>query len=119
LGGLGAVALGACTTRVAHVFGAYRFEEGMDPAEDCLEAAAAVDVVDGPDPGICNGVRCWIAPGGNVFVTTTACDAPPDYRDHTSDPAGTACGRAIAVFQRIGTGNCPAQDAGPTGEAGK
>lgn len=99
----------ACGPGRVHVFGAYRYETGGD----CLEGAAAVDVIDGPDPGACNASRCWISPAGEVYVTSTACDGPPDYVDHTKDPAGAPCARALVAFARTNHGACPAQpDAG-------
>jgi hypothetical protein len=60
-----------------------------------------------------------MAANGGVFVTSTACGAPPDYVDHTKDPPESDCGRAIAAFQRLGTATCPLPDAGSGGEAGK
>src|SRR5262249_25985337 len=75
-----ALASAACSTTHVHLFGAYRYE--MD--RDCLESPAVVDVIDGPDPGMCAMLRCWISPGKEVYVTDTACDSPPDYAEHTS-----------------------------------
>src|SRR5262245_55243042 len=69
--GVAMIAASACTTRVAHTFGAYRFEKGVDPAHDCLQGSAAVDVIDGPDPGVCSAVRCWVSPGKEVYITST------------------------------------------------
>jgi hypothetical protein len=85
----------ACDDGRAHVFGAYRFE----PDRGCLETSAAVDVISGPDPGSCQAVRCWISPSGEVYVTSTACDAPLDYREHTKDPAPSLCSQALSAFQ--------------------
>jgi hypothetical protein len=31
-------------------------------------------------------------------VTTTACDAPPDYTDGTGDPAGSDCAAALEAL---------------------
>jgi hypothetical protein len=92
-----------CTDDITHVFGAYRYEEGPD----CLEAAAAIDVIEGKDPGTCPSIRCWMTPADDVYVTSTACDAPPDYADHTSDPPASGCGRALAAFARAGHSPCP------------
>lgn len=97
----GAVATG-CEARLVHVFGAHRY----DAKRDCLEAAAGVDVVEGEDPGECDAIRCWISPEGEAFVTTKACDAPPDYVERTTDAAGTACEPALAAWARENHGAC-------------
>jgi hypothetical protein len=76
---------------VVHAFIAARF----DPDRACLEKPAAIDVVAGPDPGSCPETRCWETPSGEVFVSTTACDAPPDFIDKTADLAGSRCGEAL------------------------
>lgn len=86
-----------------HVFGAHRY----DQARDCLEAAAAVDVLEGEDPGACSEVRCWMSPEFEVYVTDTACEGPLDFRDGTGDPEGTACARALAAYDRPDHGLCP------------
>src|SRR5262245_27854530 len=102
----------ACDDGRTHIFGAYRYE----PTRDCLEGSAAVDVIDGPDPGACASVRCWTSPAGEIYVTSTACDAPPDYREHTQDPAQTPCERALAAFRCHVT--CPPNGAGVDGADG-
>lgn len=84
----------ACGDADAHVFGAYRY----DPVADCLESAAAVDVIAGPDPGVCDDLRCWKSSAGEIYVTSTACDAPIDYVEGTDDPPRTPCARALAAF---------------------
>src|SRR5262249_21108388 len=81
---LAALALTACSARLDHVFGAYVY----DPVQDCLQAPATVDVIAGADPGMCPQLRCWQGPDGSIYVTSTACDAPPDYQDHTNDSSG-------------------------------
>lgn len=85
------LSLGACEDRPVHAFVAARF----DPEAACLEEPAAVDVVAGADPGTCAVTRCWEAPSGEVFVSSTACDAPPDYTDKTEAPAGSPCSKAL------------------------
>ncbi len=112
------VAIGACAARIVHTFGAERW----DPARNCLEKGSAVDVVEGKDPGSCAATRCWESRDGEIWVTTTACDAPPDYREGTGDPAGSACAGAIAARARDATcptdgSALPAFDAG-AGDAG-
>jgi hypothetical protein len=105
------VTAAACSARVDHVFGAYAY----DPAQDCLQAPAAVDVIAGADPGMCPQVRCWQAPDGTVYVTSEACDAPLDYQDHTKDTSGP-CVKALAAYASSGNGLCPgAADAGAEG----
>lgn len=96
----------SCGEADAHTFGAYRY----NPFEDCMEGAAAVDVIEGPDPGICEEVRCWKSPGGEVYVTSTSCDAPVGYEEGTFDPAGSVCARALAAFALGDEGRCPAPE---------
>jgi len=96
-----------CTTTHVHIFVAYRY----DAAADCLESRAGVDVIDGPDPGMCAAVRCWLSLGGDVYVTDTACDGPIDYKDQTSDMSG-ACVKALAAYARDGHGRCALADGG-------
>ena len=91
-----------CEASEVHVFGAYRY----DPELDCFEDSAAVDVIEGPSLGTCERLRCWISPGGDVYVTTEACDAPPGYEDGTHDPTGTPCSLALVAFSREGHGAC-------------
>lgn len=85
------LASAACENRPVHAFIAARY----DPDAHCLEAPAAVDVVAGADQGSCPVTRCWETPSGEVFVSTTACDAPPDFLDKTADVAGSPCGEAL------------------------
>ncbi|MCK6590415.1 MAG: hypothetical protein L6Q76_22860 [Polyangiaceae bacterium] len=85
------LALAACEDRPVHAFIAARY----NPDDHCLEAPFAVDVVAGPDPGSCPITRCWETPSGEVLVSTTACDAPPDFHDKTADSAGSPCARAL------------------------
>jgi len=102
-----ALALAACTTSHVHLFGAYRY----DANRDCLESAATVDVIDGPDPGKCEVLRCWFAPADEVYVTDAACDAPISFVEHTSDTSG-ACVKALAAYAREAHGPCLPGDAG-------
>jgi hypothetical protein len=97
------VAAASCSDDSVHVFGANRY----DPTRDCLEPGAAIDVIDGPDPGACDALRCWISPADEVYVTTTACDAPPGYVEHSTDRAKTLCGKAILAYLRDDHGACP------------
>jgi hypothetical protein len=99
-----AAALGAagCSPQRSHIFGAHRY----DPVGDCLEDATAVDVIEGPPPGECEPVRCWISPADEIYVTT-ACEAPPGYEDHTHDPETSSCGRALAAHAEGEAGRCP------------
>jgi hypothetical protein len=98
-----------CDQRVVHVFGGYAY----DPTQDCLYPPGVVDVIDGPEAGSCPGARCWVAPDGEVYVTDRACDAPPDYQDHTADTSGI-CVQALAAYGRKGHSRCPAPpDGGP------
>jgi hypothetical protein len=96
-------ALGGCDGGRVHPFGAYPY----DPVHDCLGAAQAVDVLDGPDPGPCAKVLCWVAPSGDVYVTDTACDGPPDFQQQVAGP----CALALADYKSSGHGRCPAAPA--------
>jgi hypothetical protein len=96
-----ALALLGCKANHVHIFGAYRY----DTAQDCLEGPVAVDVIDGPDPGTCPRLRCWVSPGEEVYVTATACDAPVDYEERTRDPSA-ACVKALDAYGRADHGRC-------------
>jgi hypothetical protein len=113
-GVLALLAESACESRPIHVFGGYAF----DPTHDCLDPACAVDVVAGADPGPCPTIRCWLSSGGIAYVTTTACDAPPDYVDETHNPSSTLCVKALAEYTDAGPTICPASDIGGGGAGG-
>lgn len=69
-----------------------------DAEGDCLGPVLAVDVVSGPDKGACNTLRCWISPGGEVYVSEAACDAPPDYAESVDGPCKQAlCAHAAML----------------------
>jgi hypothetical protein len=91
-----ALGLAACSQQRSHPFGAQRYDED----KDCLGDGSVIDVIEGEDPGTCDRLRCWISPADEVYVTTTACDAPPDYEDHTGDPEGSLCAKALAAHER-------------------
>lgn len=96
------VAAAACTDMTVHPFSAY----ALGGSGECIEPAGVIDVIDGPDPGECDVLRCWVDPEGQVFITTTACDAPHGFVDHTKDPAGSDCYRALALFDKPGHSQC-------------
>jgi hypothetical protein len=96
LAALAVLGLAACEDREVHVFFAQRY----DPVRDCLENEQAMDVIDGPDPGRCDQLRCWRSPGGGAVISTTACDAPPDYEDGTADGEGSLCAAALDALER-------------------
>jgi hypothetical protein len=95
LAAVAALGLAGCEDREVHVFSAQRY----DPDRSCLEDPVAIDVLEGPDPGPCDDVRCWNAPSGDALITTAACNAPPDYEDGTADPAGSRCAAALAALE--------------------
>jgi hypothetical protein len=103
------VAAFSCDGRLAHIFGGYAYDAG----NDCILPAGTIDVIDGPAPAVpCSTVTCWVAPDGSVYVTTTACDAPPDYRNGTNDTSGP-CVKALAAYgMENGAGRCPASPDG-------
>jgi hypothetical protein len=100
----------ACHNNVVHPFSAWAY----DPTRDCLEAPAVVDVLSGPDDGPCKQLRCWESAGGDIYITDTACSAPPDYKNETNQKAG-ACSEAIQVYGRAMHGQCPAGTGGSGG----
>jgi hypothetical protein len=110
------LAANACETRPLHVFGGYAY----DATHACLDPACAVDVVAGAPTAPCPTVRCWLSPEGIVYITSTACDAPPDYVDETNNPASTLCVKALAAYNQPDGGPtfCPASDIGGGGGAG-
>ena len=83
----------SCNEHGVHLFVAFRYQ----PDQDCVEAAAAVDVIDGDDPGICEETRCWLSPANETYVSTAACDAPLDYTEVTSPLPGSSCAKALAA----------------------
>jgi hypothetical protein len=103
----------ACVARPIHVFGGYAY----DPTMDCLDPACTIDVIAGVDPGPCAAVRCWQSPGGSLYVTSTACDAPPDYLDQTNN-GSSLCVKALAAYGRVGHDMCTAPPAGTGGSGG-
>jgi hypothetical protein len=102
-----ALACTGCQARVDHVFGGYAYDQG----QECLYASGAIDVIAGADPGMCPLLRCWQASDGSIYVTDQACDAPPDYQDHTHDTSGL-CVKALAIYMSPGHGLCPMPDGG-------
>jgi hypothetical protein len=104
----------ACESRPIHVFGGYAF----DPVNDCLDPACAVDVVAGLDTGPCPIVRCWLSSTGIAYITSTACDAPPDYTDDTRNPASAICVKALAAYRGTNHTICPSSDIGGGGAGG-
>ena len=88
----GAFLGGACDDGLVHTFIAFPY----NVAQNCLESVGVVDVVDGADPGVCSGARCWVAPSGDIFVSDQACDAPLDYTESTVGP----CKQALEVYKK-------------------
>ncbi len=71
---------GACDNSLVHTFGAFPY----NAKDHCLEVGQTLDVVDGPDPGSCSRVRCWVNPVGEAFVTDKACEAPIDLTESST-----------------------------------
>ena len=84
-----------------HTFGGYPY----DPVGDCLDPPVIIDVVAGPDPGMCSVVRCWQDSCGGIFVTDASCDMPPGYQDLTHTTSGP-CVKALAAYARPGHDFC-------------
>jgi hypothetical protein len=98
-----AVAAG-CDGGLVHSFVAYPYDATLG----CLESAATVDVIDGPDPGSCPEVRCWVKPSGEIFVSDKACDAPLDFTKNASGP----CKLALEAYKNRVMCDATAQDGG-------
>jgi hypothetical protein len=88
---LGAVLGGACGDSHVHTFGAFPY----DADHKCLDVGQTLDVIDGPDPGSCSKVRCWVNPAGEAFVTDKACDAPIDLTESSTG----ACEPALEAYK--------------------
>lgn len=93
---------GACGGGHVHVFGAFPY----DALRDCLDVGQTLDVIDGPDPGTCSVLRCWLDPSGAAFVTDKACDAPLNLTEST----GEACIPALVAYKNHMM--CPDLDGG-------
>jgi hypothetical protein len=104
----GAVVGGACDAGLVHTFGAFPY----NTSQNCLEAATPLDVIDGPDPGSCPVVHCWVNPVGEVFVSDMACDAPLDFKESASGP----CELALEAYKkRVMCGDAGASGGGGAG----
>lgn len=105
LGVLAALAwLAACgDPLITHAFEGQHY----DAVRNCLEDKSVIDVVKGKAHGTCEGVRCYQAANGEVFVSTD-CTGTADFRDGTDDPDGTPCALALAVHDLGKAGACPA-----------
>jgi hypothetical protein len=86
-----AVSVGACGSGHVHVFGAFPY----DALRDCLDVGQTLDVIDGPDPGSCSVLRCWLDPAGAAFVTDKSCDAPLNLTESTTG----ACIPALVAYK--------------------
>ena len=92
---LTSLALLACEEALQpYPFAARRF----DPDQQCIGPSEVVDILNGPDPGSCDAARCWRSPSGEIYVTTLACEAPPDFIEGTEDPAGSPCAEALTAL---------------------
>ncbi len=95
---------GGCDGGLVHSFVAYPYDATLG----CLEGSAAVDVIDGPDPGSCPEVQCWVKPSGEIFVSDKACDAPLDFTKNASGP----CKQALEAYKNRVMCDDAAQDGG-------
>jgi hypothetical protein len=100
----------ACTDRQVHAWAAWTY----DPVNACLDSPAVVDVLSGPDNGPCKEVRCWESQGHDIYITNTACDAPSDFTNETSQKSGL-CAAALNLFGSANHGECAKPDAGAGG----
>lgn len=89
---LAMIAGSGCDAGVVHAFGAFPYDATLG----CLRSAEAVDVIDGPDPGSCAEVHCWVKPSGEIFVSDAACDAPLDFTESASGP----CKLALEAYKK-------------------
>ena len=84
------VTVGACSSSLVHTWGAFVF----DPAGECLHHAQLIDVIEGPDPGSCAAVHCWVNSKHETLITDRACDAPLDVSKGSAD----ACAKALKAY---------------------
>ncbi|MFS8067434.1 MAG: hypothetical protein ACMG6S_13820 [Byssovorax sp.] len=82
----------SCDDGLVHTF----FALPYDVTLGCLGSSRAIDVIDGPDPGSCAEVHCWVKPTGEIFVSDRACDAPLDFTESASGP----CKLAIDAYKK-------------------
>lgn len=86
-----AASAGACGNSHVHVFGAFPYNADRQ----CLEVGQTLDVIDGPDPGSCSALRCWLDPAGAAFVSDKSCDAPLNLTESTTG----ACVPALEAYK--------------------
>ena len=77
-----------------------------DASKNCLEGKSVIDIVEGEAKGTCEGVRCYQADNGEVFVSTS-CSAPDGFRDGSTDAEGSPCALGLAAYASDGHGACP------------
>lgn len=108
-----AAAVGCESGPNAHPF----YAASYDAATGCLGAVLFVDVLEGPSPGDCKQVVCWLDTRGHAYVSETMCDGPPDWTRVEAPKAGSLCEAALVAWQQYGAGQC-APEAGADGADG-
>jgi hypothetical protein len=103
------VVAGCSSSNDIHSFWAAHYSS----SNDCLETMSVTDVLNGPDPGRCAKIVCWLNPHTNdAFISETMCDGPPGWRSYDSIGSGTLCDLALAARARSNSGACSAADSG-------
>lgn len=110
---VGAAGAGCHPEAEVHPFYAARY----DAQAGCLDAVTIQDVLEGPDPGRCNQVICWLNHRGEAYVSLTMCDGPPDWARVDAPESGSPCAQALEALKEHGTGQC-GSDAGTGDETG-
>jgi hypothetical protein len=91
-----------------HPFYASRY----DAASGCLQAGTVYDILDGPEPGRCTVPTCWVNQRGEIYVSSTMCDGPPDWQRTTAPEPGSDCARALELLAKTGPGTCVPEGGG-------
>jgi hypothetical protein len=91
-----------CHDLVVHTFVGQQY----DPSGQCLLPKSVIDVIEGEAHGTCEGVRCYAADDGTVYVSA-ACEAPPGYVDETDDRYDRQCRLALELYDLGPDGACP------------
>lgn len=97
---LAALTLGACSAQGSHVVQGRLYVE----ERDCVDELVAVDVAEGPDPGLGCDAICMsgnsplVGDGGVALYVTTQCPPYPGLFDLAQD--SPACVKALAASLR-------------------
>lgn len=88
----------ACGSGRSHVYAGRLYRE----ARDCVDTTTSIDVVDGPEPGVC-APTCLLGPAATasaprpVYVSTMCAPYPPLF---DSSQTAAVCAAALAAASR-------------------